>query len=178
MALGRALAPRPRLVLLDDPIVSLNRPAANILRNSLRQVFRSLDVPTTLGSRDLIEAFAWATGCGSWPGMDRPERSSGGPPCHAHNHTGGPSGRGSPDPHSGAIEGLLRLAVEPQSWLTRPPTAPHSQSRNAFKGKWLPWHRPGEFHNPCHSAEMQGPRVTTQVSCQMGGFSGLPPGVK
>lgn len=58
VALARALAPRPRLVLLDEPFVSLDRSAADQLRHSLRQVLQELHVPALLVTHNPIEALA------------------------------------------------------------------------------------------------------------------------
>jgi len=58
VALARALAPRPRLVLLDEPFASLDRSAADLLRHNLRQILRALDVPAVLVTHDPVEALA------------------------------------------------------------------------------------------------------------------------
>jgi molybdate transport system ATP-binding protein len=56
VALARALAPRPGLVLLDEPFVSLDRPAAELLRLGLRQILHALGVPAILVTHDPMEA--------------------------------------------------------------------------------------------------------------------------
>jgi molybdate transport system ATP-binding protein len=58
VALARALAPRPRLVLLDEPFASLDRAAADQLRHHLRQVLQTLGVPAILVTHDPQEALA------------------------------------------------------------------------------------------------------------------------
>jgi len=58
VALARALAPRPRLVLLDEPFASLDRTAAEQLRHSLRQLLQALEVPALLVTHDPQEALA------------------------------------------------------------------------------------------------------------------------
>jgi len=58
VALARALAPRPRLVLLDEPFASLDRAAADQLRHNLRQILQTLGVPAILVTHDPQEALA------------------------------------------------------------------------------------------------------------------------
>lgn len=58
VALARALAPRPRLVLLDEPFVSLDRAAAEQLRQALRRLLHELGVPALLVTHDPLEALA------------------------------------------------------------------------------------------------------------------------
>jgi molybdate transport system ATP-binding protein len=58
VALARALAPRPRLVLLDEPFAALDRAAAEQMRHSLRQILQTLDVPAILVTHDPQEALA------------------------------------------------------------------------------------------------------------------------
>ena len=56
VALGRALARRPRLLLLDEPLTALDRPAQLRLRRELRELLRSLTLPTVLVTHDRDEA--------------------------------------------------------------------------------------------------------------------------
>jgi molybdate transport system ATP-binding protein len=58
VALARALAPRPRLMLLDEPFASLDRAAAEQLRHSLRKILQALGVPAVLVTHDVQEALA------------------------------------------------------------------------------------------------------------------------
>lgn len=58
VALGRAISRRPRLLLLDEPLSSLDAPARERLRAELRGVVAALDVPTILVTHDRVEALA------------------------------------------------------------------------------------------------------------------------
>ena len=57
-SLARALAPRPRLLLLDEPFASLDRPAAEQLRHGLRHVLQALAMPAILVTHDRDEALS------------------------------------------------------------------------------------------------------------------------
>ena len=56
VALGRALARRPSLLLLDEPLSALDRAAQLRLRRELRDLLRRLDLPTVLVTHDRAEA--------------------------------------------------------------------------------------------------------------------------
>jgi molybdate transport system ATP-binding protein len=59
-ALARALAPRPRALLLDEPLSALDLPVRAELRELLRQVQREEAIPVVMVTHDLYEAAALA----------------------------------------------------------------------------------------------------------------------
>lgn len=58
VALARALAPRPRLLLLDEPLSALDAPTRERLRGELRHLLKSLSIPTIVVTHDRTEALA------------------------------------------------------------------------------------------------------------------------
>lgn len=60
VALARALAPRPRLLLLDEPLSALDAPTRSRLRTDLRRTLVDAGVPTLLVTHDRTEALALA----------------------------------------------------------------------------------------------------------------------
>ena len=58
VALARALAPRPRLLLLDEPLSALDAPTREALRGELRHLLESSGVPAVVVTHDRIEALA------------------------------------------------------------------------------------------------------------------------
>jgi molybdate transport system ATP-binding protein len=58
VALARALAPRPRLLLLDEPLSALDAPTREELRGELRGLLHHLGIPSVLVTHDRIEALA------------------------------------------------------------------------------------------------------------------------
>jgi molybdate transport system ATP-binding protein len=60
VALARALATRPRLLLLDEPLAAVDVSARTELRRSLRQVLAQFDGVGVLVTHDPIEAFSLA----------------------------------------------------------------------------------------------------------------------
>ena len=58
VSLGRVLAPRPRLLLLDEPLSALDAPTREALRGELRRLLSHVARPTLLVTHDRIEALA------------------------------------------------------------------------------------------------------------------------
>jgi molybdate transport system ATP-binding protein len=58
VALARALAPRPRLLLLDEPLSALDAPTRDALRGELRQALERSGVPALVVTHDRMEALA------------------------------------------------------------------------------------------------------------------------
>jgi molybdate transport system ATP-binding protein len=56
VALGRAIAGRPRLLLLDEPLSALDVPTRVKLRGELRRLLKELAIPTILVTHDWEEA--------------------------------------------------------------------------------------------------------------------------
>jgi len=57
-ALARALAPQPRLLLLDEPLSALDAPTREAVRGDLRGWLASLHIPVLLVTHDRVEALA------------------------------------------------------------------------------------------------------------------------
>jgi len=58
VALARALAPRPRLLLLDEPLSALDAPTREALRGELRHLLEQAGVPALVVTHDRVEALA------------------------------------------------------------------------------------------------------------------------
>ena len=58
VALARAIAPRPRLLLLDEPLSALDAPTREELRGELRALLHRIGVPSVVVTHDRIEALA------------------------------------------------------------------------------------------------------------------------
>jgi molybdate transport system ATP-binding protein len=56
VALARALAPRPRLLLLDEPLSALDAPTREALRGELRHLLEQAGLPAVVVTHDRIEA--------------------------------------------------------------------------------------------------------------------------
>ena len=60
VALARAVAPKPKLLLLDEPLSALDAPTRQNLRHELRQILTRLSTPTIVVTHDAMEAVALA----------------------------------------------------------------------------------------------------------------------
>jgi molybdate transport system ATP-binding protein len=58
VALARALAPRPRLLLLDEPLSALDFPTREELRGELRVLLERSGIPSLVVTHDRVEALA------------------------------------------------------------------------------------------------------------------------
>ncbi len=58
VALARALAPRPRLLLLDEPLSALDAPSREGLRGELRRLLGAGGIPAVVVTHDRVEAMA------------------------------------------------------------------------------------------------------------------------
>jgi len=62
VALAQTLAPRPRLLLLDEPFSALDHPTRSYLRKMLREWLVALEIPTVLVTHDPSEALFMGDG--------------------------------------------------------------------------------------------------------------------
>jgi iron(III) transport system ATP-binding protein len=60
IALARALAPRPRLLLLDEPLSALDAQVRTELRSEIRQLQRQLGIACVMVTHDQEEALSMA----------------------------------------------------------------------------------------------------------------------
>jgi molybdate transport system ATP-binding protein len=60
VALARAVAPKPRLLLLDEPLSALDAPTRQQLRHALRSALAELKTPAIVVTHDPLEAVALA----------------------------------------------------------------------------------------------------------------------
>lgn len=56
VALARALAPKPRLLLLDEPLSAVDAPTRELLRTELQRSIRDMNTPAIIVTHDRLEA--------------------------------------------------------------------------------------------------------------------------
>jgi len=158
VALARALAPRPRLVLLDEPFVSLDRPAAQQLRHSLKQLLHELQVPALLVTHDPLEALALG---------DRLLRMAGGRIVEAGEPAEVLSRQGGGEASVGVVvrtrvlgrmEGLLRLAAGSAELLAPDPGGDFLEAFACIRGEGVSLE-----HGP-HGAQTQRNRLVAEIT--------------
>jgi ABC-type Fe3+/spermidine/putrescine transport system ATPase subunit len=86
VALARSLVIRPKVLLLDEPFNSLDRPVRLGLQEAVRNIQRELGITTILVTHDLDEAMAMSDRMallmgGKVAAVDRPNRLFQRPPC-------------------------------------------------------------------------------------------------
>jgi molybdate transport system ATP-binding protein len=138
VALARALAPRPRLVLLDEPFASLDQAAADQLRHSLRQVLQALAVPAVLVTHDPQEALALGD---RMLFMKAGRILLDGPPAAVLSATGNGTqaqiGEVVRVKVAGRMEGLLRLAAGPVQLFAPDPGGDFREAYACIRGEGI-----------------------------------------
>jgi molybdate transport system ATP-binding protein len=131
VALARALAPRPGLVLLDEPFASLDRAAREELRHGLRHLLRQLGVPAILVTHDPVDALALGDRM-LLMAAGRIQRE--GPPADvlAPGEGLGAVVRGRV---TGRIEGLLRIAAGPAELFAPDPGGDLAEVHACIRGE-------------------------------------------
>jgi ABC-type Fe3+/spermidine/putrescine transport system ATPase subunit len=86
VALARSLVIRPKVLLLDEPFNSLDRPVRLNLQEAVRNIQRELSITTILVTHDLDEAMAMSDSMalmmgGKIAAVDKPNRLFQRPPC-------------------------------------------------------------------------------------------------
>ena len=59
MALARSLAAFPDILLLDEPLASLDAPFRGLIIQKLKVIFRELGIPMVYVSHSISEVIAW-----------------------------------------------------------------------------------------------------------------------
>ena len=158
VALARALAPRPRLMLLDEPFASLDRAAADQLRHSLRQLLRELAVPALLVTHHPLEALALGD---RMLRMEAGRIVEAGAPADLLSRQGGDAAEAVGvvvrTKVLGRVEGLLRLAVGEVELLAPDPGGTFAEAFACIRGEGVSLE-----HGP-HGAQTQRNRLKAEI---------------
>lgn len=103
VALGRALAPQPRLLLLDEPFSALDVPTRSALTEEFLEMRATIDVPMLLVTHDIGEAYAL---CDELIVLDAGHVLQGGAKDAVFNHPASPQAA-----HLVGMQNLLRGSV-------------------------------------------------------------------
>ena len=87
VALARSLAPRPRLLLLDEPLGALDRTLRERLTEELRTIIKHVGITSIYVTHDQVEAFAVADRIAL---MNAGEVVQSGAPAEVYRHPGSP----------------------------------------------------------------------------------------
>lgn len=197
VALARALAPRPRLLLLDEPFSSLDPPVREMLRRELKELHRDLSFTTLMVTHSRAEARALGERVGVMHGgtiqqVGPPDAVFARPDSRLVAHfTGGTNIYEGEAERDGALtrfrdgalemvstaeaEGPCRAVIRPENMVVSR-EAISSSARNEFRGELRSVRRGG---NTCRlEAEVDGRTMVAVVTPPSVRELGLEPGAE